>query len=113
MNNYVAIAGWLNIAQGLVGLILGLVLFLAPEAVVSGGWIGEGYLLASWLGAAFALLSLPYVVAGVGLLKRQRWSKFLAVVLSVFSLFMLPLGTLVGIYTIWVLTRYGLNAAPQ
>ena len=42
--------------------------------------------------------------AGWGLLNRQPWARMLAVVVGVVSLFFhFPLGTALGIYTLWVL----------
>jgi hypothetical protein len=42
-------------------------------------------------------------LAGWGLLERERWARPLALVLAFFSLFNFPLGTALGIYTMWVL----------
>ena len=53
-----------------------------------------GLLLA---GAALGLL------AGWGLLERQSWARPLAIVLGCFSLLHMPMGTALGIYTLWVL----------
>jgi hypothetical protein len=53
-----------------------------------------------WLLLARGLLG---VIAGWGLLDRQPWARILAIVLAVFTLFHLVLGTALGIYTLWVL----------
>src|ERR1035441_7744641 len=53
-----------------------------------------------WLLLARGVLG---VIAGWGLLDRQPWARLLAVVLAVFTLFHLVLGTALGIYTLWVL----------
>ena len=42
-------------------------------------------------------------VAGWGLLQRERWARILALVLAFISLFNVPFGTAVGVYTMWVL----------
>ena len=42
-------------------------------------------------------------VAGWGLLQREPWARVLAVVLAFISLFNVPFGTAVGVYTMWVL----------
>lgn len=42
-------------------------------------------------------------VAGWGLLERQTWARILCLVLGFISLFNIPLGTALGIYTLWVL----------
>jgi len=48
------------------------------------------------------LFSIPSVIAGIGLLNKQRWALMLALVLGCFKLFSFPIGTVIGIYTIWV-----------
>jgi hypothetical protein len=42
-------------------------------------------------------------LAGWGLMQREPWARVLALVLGFISLFNIPLGTVVGIYTLWVL----------
>lgn len=41
--------------------------------------------------------------AGWGLLRRQPWARLLTIVLSFLALFHIPLGTALGIYSLWVL----------
>lgn len=43
------------------------------------------------------------VFAGLSLLNRRPYGRVLAIVLGVLALFKLPLGTALGIYTLWVL----------
>jgi hypothetical protein len=42
-------------------------------------------------------------VAGWGLLQREPWARIVALVLSFISLFNIPFGTAIGVYTMWVL----------
>lgn len=42
-------------------------------------------------------------LAGWGLLERAPWARTLAIVLACFSLIHVPLGTALGVYTLWVL----------
>ncbi len=43
-------------------------------------------------------------LTGWGLLNRQPWARVLAIVLGIVSLFFhIPFGTVLGIYTLWVL----------
>lgn len=46
--------------------------------------------------------SIPSIVAGIGLLYQQQWALILALILGCFKLFSFPIGTALGIYTIWV-----------
>ena len=42
-------------------------------------------------------------IAGWGLMHRERWARTVAIVLGFISLFNVPFGTAIGIYTLWVL----------
>ena len=42
-------------------------------------------------------------IAGWGLLQREPWARILALVLGFISLFNIPFGTAVGVYTLWAL----------
>jgi len=55
------------------------------------------------IGGVFTLASLVGVLAGWGLLERKPWARTLAIVLGVLALFKFPLGTALGIYTLWTL----------
>jgi hypothetical protein len=49
------------------------------------------------------LLSLPSIVAGIGLLSYRPWARILTLVLSVLLLIHIPFGTALGFYGFWVL----------
>lgn len=55
--------------------------------------------------AIILVLSIPGIVAGYGLLRYQNWARILTMVLAVVDLFNIPVGTAVGIYSLWVLTQ--------
>ena len=57
------------------------------------------------VGLLLATLSLPGLAAGYGLLKHQPWARILAIVVGILSLLNFPLGTAIGIYTLWVLMQ--------
>jgi hypothetical protein len=42
-------------------------------------------------------------LVGYGLMQREPWARILALVLGFLSLFNIPFGTAIGIYTLWVL----------
>ena len=52
---------------------------------------------------ALIVTGLVGVLAGWGLLERQTWARILAIILAFLSLLHPPLGTALGIYTLWVL----------
>ena len=47
-------------------------------------------------------LSLPALIAGIGLLAKQKWAMILALIIGCLNIFSFPVGTAIGIYTIWV-----------
>jgi hypothetical protein len=60
----------------------------------------------SLLGAISTLLLLKAVVgviAGWGLLQRESWGRVLALIVAFISLINVPIGTALGVYTLWVL----------
>ena len=50
-----------------------------------------------------AVTSIPGLVGGIGLLKRQEWARILVLILGFLNLVIFPFGTALGIYTIWAL----------
>ncbi|MBY0432614.1 MAG: hypothetical protein K2U26_00730 [Cyclobacteriaceae bacterium] len=48
------------------------------------------------------LFAIPSILAGWGLLTYKSWALTLALVLGCFKLFSFPIGTALGVYTIWV-----------
>ena len=59
-----------------------------------------GIAFASGLIVLQALLSF---IAAWGLLERQSWGRVAAIIAGIFSLWRIPFGTALGIYTLWVL----------
>ena len=51
------------------------------------------------------LFSIPSIIGGIGLLNNKSWAMLLVLILGCFKLFSFPIGTAIGIYTIWVYTE--------
>ena len=50
-----------------------------------------------------AAMSLPSVIIGIGLIRLRPWARVAGIVISILSLMMVPFGTVVGVYGLWVL----------
>jgi hypothetical protein len=50
-------------------------------------------------------VSIPSIIAGIGLLNKQRWALTLALILGCLKLLSFPIGTAIGVYSIWVYTE--------
>jgi len=70
--------------------------FLGSDFPFVGHWLGTAVGM-SLVGSALG------VITGWGLLERQPWARMLAIVLACFSLIQIPFGTVLGIFTLWVL----------
>ena len=107
MVTHIKIIAWLHIVFGLFGAlaavtVLGGTVFGAAFAgsFTNSAIVGlAGGFAAIFLGAMAAL----QLVAGWGLLQRKPWARILTIVLGVISLIRFPLGTALGVYTLWVL----------
>lgn len=119
MRTHVTILGWLNIASGVLFLVIGAFIFLLLTGVGAVSGEAEAFaimsLVGSFVGFMMLLLALPSVLAGFGLLKGYNWARILAIILAVFNLMNFPLGTAVGLYTFYVLFQNEANAyfAPR
>lgn len=60
-------------------------------------------MMAPFIALLTLVLSIGAVMTGYGLLTRKPWARSLAMVMSVLSLLKLPVGTALGIYTLWVM----------
>jgi hypothetical protein len=106
---HVAVVGWLQIANGLLGLLLGALaatLIVGLAAITDIGRVLQTMTLtAAVIGGLMVILSIPGIVAGIGLLRRASWSRVMALVLSAFELALFPLGTVLAAYTVFVLSH--------
>lgn len=107
MSTHVKALGWLYVALGVLGILGALAAFgvMAGVGLLSGE--AEAFFLLGALGTIagtfLAIISLPNVLCGVGLLMHHGWARVLGFVLGVFNLANAPMGTVLGIYTFWVL----------
>jgi hypothetical protein len=53
-------------------------------------------------GFIIVIISLPSIIGGLGLIFNQKWAFILIMIAGIFSLISFPMGTAIGIYTLWV-----------
>jgi hypothetical protein len=106
---HMTILGWLYVVGHAFFLVIGGFVFvlLVGLAPVTGAaepmWILS--LVGTAVGLLMAALGLPGLLAGYGLLTRKPWARVLAIVVGILSLVNFPVGTAIGLYTLWVLTQ--------
>ena len=104
---HTTILGWLLIVGHAILLFLAAIVFVVLFAT---GWAIDNssvtYILTISgivVGSCMTILSLPGILAGVGILKRKAWGRVLGIIISILGLLNFPLGTLIGIYGLFVL----------
>lgn len=106
---HVTILGWLYIVGNAIFLLIGAFVFvlLAGIGVASGDSQAMAILsvVGTVVGALLAVLAIPGLAAGYGLLAHKAWGRVLAIVLGILGLINFPVGTAIGIYAIWVLLQ--------
>ena len=113
MKSHVTAIGVLHLGLGILGILIGALVFVVlVGAGILGATVGEApealpilSIVALVVAVILAVTSVPGIIAGVGLLKARRWARILALILSVLYLFNVPVGTAVGIYSLWALTQ--------
>jgi hypothetical protein len=113
METHVKVLAVLHIVLGALGVLIGFGVF-----AVLGGVAGIVQLdgdndaatvvpilgaVASFVLILMLVLSVPGIIAGIGLLSFQPWARILTIVLSILDLVNIPFGTVLGVYGLWVL----------
>jgi hypothetical protein len=111
VNSHVTLLGILHVVWGGMGLLLGgAALLLATGATAiarttSGDPIAAGFTAIMFLTFAIALLAggLANAWAGRAVRRHQSAGRTIALVLAVLNIFILPFGTALAVYALWVL----------
>jgi hypothetical protein len=110
MKKHVTIVGAIHIGFGILGLIGAVALFFAlnfAKGFVSGDEIPTmvlGFLSLS-LPLLVGFMSTLGLVGGIGLLTFQPWARYLVIVVAALGCLNIPIGTLKGVYSLWVLLQ--------
>jgi len=114
METHVKVLGVLHILLGTLGVVMAFFLVLVfggvagivgtaaepEEAAIAVPILG---ILGTGLFVFILALSLPGIIVGAGLLRFRPWARVLGIILSILLLIHIPLGTIVGVYGLWVL----------
>ena len=115
MASHIKILGILHIVFGALGILgaLFLLLLFGGLAGIAGAAADLETDRAAAMGVlgvigvicffVLLVLSLPGLIAGIGLLKFRPWARILGIVVSAIDLIHIPLGTAIGIYGLWAL----------
>ena len=109
MDKHITVVAALHIGYGILSLLIGLGVWIGmvgigflsadPEAISVLSFIG------TLIGLFLIMVSVPEIVGGVWLLRHRPWARILLMIMAVLELIRIPLGTALGVYTIWVLVQ--------
>jgi len=107
MEKHLQILALLYIVIGVLHLLISVtVLFLFGGI---GAMTGEpnAVLILTLVGSFIAFMALitsvPGIIGGIGLMKKKSWARILLIIVGIINIPSMPLGTALGVYTLWVL----------
>ena len=110
MKKLVIVVGAIHIGFGILGLIAAVAVFFALN--FARGFVESEEvpnIVLKFLGVSLPLLigfmSTLGLVGGIGLLSYLSWARYLIIVVAALGCLNIPIGTLKGVYSLWVLLQ--------
>jgi len=113
MKKHVTIVGAIHIGFGIIGLIVALSVFFLmdfakgfiPEEEIPDAVMKLISVIFTSLPLLIGVISTLRVVGGIGLLTQQMWARYIIIIVAIIGMLKIPVGTLVGVYSLWVLMQ--------
>jgi hypothetical protein len=110
MKKHVTVVGAIHIGFGILGLIGAVAVFFGlnfARGFVENEEIPSTVLkfLSFILPLIIGFMSTLGLVGGIGLLALQPWARYLVIVVAALGCLNIPIGTLKGVYSLWVLLQ--------
>jgi hypothetical protein len=109
MDNHITAVGALSIGLSVLGILIGIFVFVVLAGI--GFMVQDEHaapilaIVGFAVGVFLLVLSIPGIIGGIGLLKRKEWARILVLITSALHLLNVPIGTIIGAYSIWVLVQ--------
>lgn len=109
MERHISVVGALHIGFSILGILIGIIVFVILIGVGMIARDHDAMLILSIISISvlslLLILSIPGIIGGIGILKRKEWARVLVLILSAINLLNLPIGTAIGVYSIWALIQ--------
>jgi hypothetical protein len=110
MKKHVTVVAAIHIGFGILGLIGAMIVFFAlhfARGFVAGEDIPNMVLgfLAISIPLLVGFMSTLGLIGGIGLLGHNSWARYLVIVVAALGCLNIPIGTLKGVYSLWVLLQ--------
>ena len=109
MEKHITLVAVLNIGFGILGILLAMFVLIG---MILGNMFIDDYdvrkilpIIGTVVVLFLLLTSIPEIIGGFGLLKRRSWARILVLVVACMDLLWIPIGTVIGIYELWVLLQ--------
>jgi hypothetical protein len=109
MQKHVTVVGAVHIGYAAWGILWAALIFMIMAGIGAATDDQTAQAILSTVGCIIpgllAALAVPGIIGGIGVLRLWPWARYLVLVLSVLALFSIPIGTAIGVYSIWVLIQ--------
>jgi hypothetical protein len=110
MKKHVTVVGAVQIGFGILGFIGAMTIYFAlnfAKNMVGNDNVGGAVVgfLAIGLPLLVGFMSTLGLVGGIGLLSYRPWARILVMIVAAMGCIFIPVGTLVGVYSIWTLMQ--------
>jgi hypothetical protein len=110
MKKHVTLVAALQIGFSTMGILAALIVFFVfsfAGSFVNDVEVAETVLkfIGSFVPALIILVSLLGLIGGIGLLGYQKWARVIVLIVAALGCLNFPLGTLKGVYSLWVLMQ--------
>ena len=109
MEKHVTLVAVINIGFGILGVMIAIFILIG---MILGSIYVEDYevrkiipIVGTAVFLFIFLTSIPEIIGGFGLLKRHLWARILILIVACLDLLWIPIGTIIGIYELWVLLQ--------
>ena len=109
MKQHVIVVAWLQIGLSIVWVVIG---FGIAALILGAGVASHDRDVTEILGivapiiVTFSILTaIPSIIGGIFLLRFKEWARILVIIISFIDLINFPIGTALGIYSLWVLLK--------
>jgi hypothetical protein len=110
MKKHVILVAALQIGFSVMGIIGATVLYFifsfaagfVEDVDIAGAVIN---FIGTFLPSVIILASLLGLIGGIGLLSFRKWARMLVMIMTSLGCFAFPVGTVIGVYSLWVLLQ--------
>jgi hypothetical protein len=110
MKKHVTLVAAFQIGFSTIGIIGAIIMFFAfafVQSVVGDVDVAGPVIkfLGSFIPGMTLLVSILGLIGGIGLLSFQKWSRVFVMVIAAVGCLAIPIGTILGVYSLWVLLQ--------